>query len=207
MRSRDGGQSWYHIKAQPRDGVIGGIYSDFGQLALDGGDVNARWYGNCNFGLFLSRDRGETWATVGPWGMWQQMAVKPDTLTGNGSVWVLSTLGPPGAALRHTADFGVSWTTVGNFTTLPYPAPDYAYPFLAVREGRLALAAAAPGDAYPHVYVSIDNGDSWTAIDDARDGTALASNIMGLEWDAFDSGKLYVSTAGRSVAIVRVAPT
>jgi hypothetical protein len=201
VRSRDGGASWHHIKAQPRDGVIGGQFSDFGQLSLDGGDADARWYGNCNFGLFLSRDRGETWAKVGPWGMWQQIAVKPDTLAGKGSVWAFSTLGPPGSALMHTRDYGATWTVVGNFTTLPYPAPDYAYPFLAVQQGRIALAAAAPGDAYPHIYVSFDTGVSWTAIDDAAAGTAMASNIMGLEWDAFHP-TLYVSTGGRSVAEV-----
>ena len=66
---------------------------------------------------------------------------------------------------------------------------------------RIALAAAAPGDAYPHIYVSFDTGVSWTAIDDAAAGTAMASNIMGLEWDAFHP-TLYVSTGGRSVAEV-----
>jgi hypothetical protein len=47
MRSKDGGVSLYHVAAQPRDGVIGGQYSDFGQLSADGGDGNTVWYGNC----------------------------------------------------------------------------------------------------------------------------------------------------------------
>lgn len=207
MRSRDGGQSWYHIQAQPRDGFLGGVLSDYGQLALDGGDADARWYGNCNFGVFLSRDRGETWAMVGPWKYWQQVAIVPDRVAGNGSVWVLSTCGidgpSAGNALLHTTDYGATWTTIGNFTFLANPAPQFSYPFLAVHGSRIAMAAAAPGDAYPRVYVSFDAGATWTAIDDPDAGTAMAPNVNGFEWDALDPTVLYISTAGRSVAVVK----
>ena len=74
-----------------------------------------------------------------------------------------------------------------------------------MRSGRLALAAAALGDSYPHIYVSLDAGATFTAVDDAAAGTAMASNVMGLEWDAHEEGVLYVSTGGRSVTVVRVA--
>jgi len=50
--------------------------------------------------------------------MWQQIAVRPDTLGGNGSVYVLSTL-DGGRGLLHTRDYGASWAPVGNFTILP----------------------------------------------------------------------------------------
>jgi hypothetical protein len=136
--------------------------------------------------------------------MWQQIAVKPDTLGGAGHVYVLSTLGA-GSALMHTGDFGVTWEVLGTFTTLPYPAPDYSYPFLAVKGTHIALAAAAPGDTYPHIYVSLDAGLTFSAIDDASEGNCMASNLMGLEWDAMEEEPvLYVSTGGRSVTIVRV---
>jgi hypothetical protein len=51
------------------------------------------------------------------------------------------------------------------------------------------------------VYVSLDGGLTFTAID--QPPFAMASNVQGFEWDAMDPTTLYISTAGRSVAIVK----
>lgn len=62
MRSTDGGASWQAPTNQPTSGFVGNAYTDIGGLSLDGGDNDTRWWAMVNFGLFISRDRGETWA-------------------------------------------------------------------------------------------------------------------------------------------------
>ena len=61
-RSTDGGASWHAPASQPPSGFVGIAYTDIGGLSLDGGDPDTRWWGMVNFGVYVSRDRGETWS-------------------------------------------------------------------------------------------------------------------------------------------------
>jgi len=219
VRSRDGGASWAHVAAQPPGGFVGDSYADFGQLALDGGDADARWWGIPLTGVSLSRDRGETWAvpagsaaTFWPWGFY---AVAPDTspATGvRGCVYVLATTGAktspkPGSALQHTCDFGETFATVpGSNFSLPADTAGYPAPFIAAhRTGALAVAAVLGDDAVPHVWVSLDASASWAAVDRAEAGQYYGCCVTGLAFDALDPSVLYVSTGGRSLVTVKLS--
>ena len=204
VRSRDGGRTWAHVAQQPPRGYTGTVWYDVSQLALDGGDVDARWWALAGAGLHLSRDRGESWG-VGPLplcaGAGFAANVARDAVGGAGAVWLLGAGACFGAggALRRTADYGATWSTVGAFT-LQYLAP------LAVHaSGRLALVATAAGDAVPHVHVTVDGGKTFLAVDDAAQGHYLAPGVSGLEWDAVDPSVLYVSTNGHSVVVVKLS--
>lgn len=209
VRSRDGGATWAHVAQQPPAGFVGNTWTDFGQIAGDGGDADTRWWGVCNMYVYLSRDRGETWAQIPfvdapllPWGL--QYALAPDAKGGAGHEWLLAAVGN-GTALRRTANFGASWAVVGNFT-LPSDTAGYPYPHIAShRSGRLAFVAVAPGSTAPHVFASLDDGATFLPVDDAARGEYLAPHVSGLEWDAVDPTVLYISTGGRSVSIVKFA--
>jgi hypothetical protein len=205
VRSRNGGASWTHIAQQPPRGYAGTVWYDVAQLALDGGDTDARWWALATVGLLLSRDRGEHWAAplalcAGAAFAASIAADSSPVSGGNGSVWLFGA-GPcfaaGGEALRHTRYFGQTWEAVGNFSA-PFLAP------LAVHaSGRLALVAFAGADATPHVHASLDGGVSWTAVDVASRGHFLAPGVSGLEWDALDPSVLYVSCNGHSVVVVK----
>ena len=210
VRSQDGGASWHHV-AQPPAGEVGTVWGERQQLALDGGDRDARWWALWGAGIFVSRDRGETWgaplAFFSPTEL--EAIVKPDASAATGGAGCVYALGAggqawsrfkPGSALLHTCDFGASWARVGNFTA------SWSAPTLATHAtGRVALTAFAGADAVPHVWVSIDSGASWTAVDQAAQGQFLAPGVSGLEFDAVDPSLLYVSLAGHSVVVVALA--
>jgi hypothetical protein len=202
VRSRDGGKSWNHVQQQPNSGFVGTVWYDVNQLSLDGGSVNHRWWALSGVGLFLSSDRGETWGS--PFSLCSGPSfaanVVPDKLTGAGSIFLLGAgeCFNQGKAFQHTIDFGKTWTVVGNFT-VRFLSP------LAVHAstGRIALVATNNDDPTSHVWVSLDRGNSWTAVDLAERGHFLAPGVSGLEWDAVDSSVLYISCNGHSVVVVK----
>ena len=212
VRSTDGGATWSHVAQQPPGGYSGDVFYDVNQLALDGGDADARWWALSGAGLYVSRDRGERWGGGGGGGAPLPLcagagfaaSVVPDTSAatgGAGSVWLLgagaSCFGN-GSALRHTADYGASWTTVGAFDVR------FLAPLAAHASGRLAVVATAVGDPVPHVHVSLDSGITWAPVDLAERGHYLAPGVSGLEWDALDPSVLYVSCNGHSVVVVKL---
>jgi len=204
VRSRDGGKSWAHVAQQPPRGYAGTVWYDVAQLSLDGGDADARWWALAGVGLLLSRDRGETWPGPLPLcaGAGFAASVAADSSAasgGRGAVWIFGAgdCFAGGAALRHSSDFGRTWTTVGNFSA-PYIAPLAAH-----ASGRLALVAFSGADSAPHVHASLDGGASWTAVDLAERGHYLAPGVSGLEFDAVDPSVLYVSCNGHSVVVVK----
>ena len=210
VRSRDGGASWQHVKSPPPSGFGGITEVSWGQIQADGGDPDARWWALCNIGIFVSRDRGETWNETTDW-MWSLQAVAPDAVSGAGAVFALvsTNLGwappPNGTALRRTRDFGATWDVLGNFSVYGN-APGFPFPCIAAHaSGRVAVLANGPGDALPHVWVSVDAGlQAWTVVDDAARGEYLAPGVTGLHFDAHDATLLYVSTGGRSLVVVKL---
>lgn len=219
VRSRDGGASWQHVARQPPFGNAGNAWTEYRALATDGGDANARWWALAGSGLYLSRDRGETWdlTPAQPFdrtlGTNQPVAVAPDSSAAMGGPGHAYSLTPSrtGAALRHTTDFGASFSVVGNFSFPPVTSlgldVQSAYPYLATHpSGRVALVATALDDEplTTHVYVSLDSATSWTVVDRAEDGQYLGSGVTGLHWDAQDPTLLYVSTAGHSLVVVKM---
>ena len=214
VRSRDGGASWRHVAQQPAGGDVGTVWGDRQEIAHDGGDADARWWALWGVGIFVSRDRGETWGAPLPYFSSTELEalVAPDASAatgGRGCVYALGAGGEvwsrfkPGAALLHTCDYGASWTPAGNFTA------SWAAPTLATHaSGRIALTAFAGAGPQPgevaHVWVSVDSGASWTAVDRAEDGQYLAPGVSGLEFDAVDPTVLYVSLAGHSVVVVKL---
>ena len=206
VRSTDGGVTWVHT-AQPPAGDVGTIWGDRSQLSLDGGDADARWWALWSVGIFVSRDRGQTWGDPLPYFSSTELeaVVKPDGRGGAGCVYALGAGGQvwsrfkPGSALLHTCDYGATWAAVGNFTA------GWGQPPLATHaSGRIALVAFADGDELSHVWVSVDAGATWTAVDDPARGEYLAPNVGELEWDAVDPTVLYVSTDGHSVVVVKL---
>ena len=212
VRSQDGGASWHHVAQQPPTGDVGTMWSERQQMSLDGGDVDARWWALWNVGVFVSRDRGETWGEPLPYfsAAGLELVIKPDSSTATGGSGCVFAAGvfeqaasqiKPGSALLHTCDWGATWTAVGNFTA------SYAMPTLATHaSGRIAITAAAGTDpaAVAHVWVSIDSGASWTLVDDAARGEFLSPGVSGLEFDAVDPTVLYISTGGHSVVVVKL---
>ena len=94
----------------------------------------------CNIGVFLSRDRGETWRETNLTGqMWSLQAVAPDATSGKGAVFVLvstnNAYGPlNGTALQRTRDYGASFTVEGNFSVYAN-VPGYPFPAIATVTG------------------------------------------------------------------------
>jgi hypothetical protein len=207
VRSTDGGGSWAHVAQQPASGFVGDVYYDVAQLSVDGGDAATRWWALAGVGLYLSRDRGETWGAsplpLCAGGSFAASVVADTSVVtgGRGAVWLLGAgrdCFGNGTALRHTADYGATWTVVGAFSV------QYLSALAAHALGRLAVVGTAPGDAVPHVHVSLDSGASWAPVDLAERGHYLAPGVSGLEWDAIDPTVLYVSCNGHSVVVVKL---
>lgn len=201
VRSLDYGKTWRHVAQQPPSGYSGTVWYDVPQLSLDGGDADARWWALVGAGLFLSRDRGETWgaplaALPGFCG-----SVVADYARGAGAVYILGGALGSGAALQRTSDYGVSWSVVGNFSAMR----SVAWPLAAHASGRIALLGYADGSPLAHVWVSIDQGATWTAVDLAARGMYLGTGVSGLEFDSVDPSVLYISCNGRSVIIVDIS--
>lgn len=198
VRSRDYGKTWRHVAQQPPSGYSGTVWYDVPQLALDGGDANARWWALVGQGLLLSRDRGETWgeplrALPGFCG-----SVVADAAHGAGAVYVLSGELGSGAALQRTVDYGVTFTVVGNFSAMR----SVAWPLAAHASGRIALLGYADGSEFAHVWVSVNQGADWTAVDLRERGMYLGTGVSGLQFDRVDPSILYINCNGRSVIIV-----
>jgi len=207
VRSRDGGATWAHVAQQPPRGYAGTVWYDVNQLALDGGaDAHARLWALAGVGLFVSRDRGETWGAplalcAGADFSANIVADPTAAARGEAGVFLLGAGACFGdTALRHSRDFGASWSVVGS---TPFSV-QYLAPLAAHASGRLAIVATAAGDATPHVHVSLDRGASWTPVDVAARGHYLAPGVSGLEWDAVDETVLYISTNGHSVVVVKL---
>jgi hypothetical protein len=203
VRSRDGGATWAHVAAQPPSGFAGTVWYDVNQLALDGGDADARYWALAGVGLHVSHDRGETWGAPLPLcagaGFAANVVADPAAAArGESGVWLLGAGACFGAsALRHSRDLGQTWTEYGNFT-VPFLAPVAAH-----ASGRLAIVAFAAGDTTSHVHVSLDGALTWTPVDLAERGHYLGPGVSGLEWDAVDKTVLYISTNGHSVVVVK----
>ena len=205
VRSRDGGATWAHVTAQPESGWVGTVWDDVAQLSIDGGDASTRWWALAGRGLFLSRDRGETWGVL-PTICGGQMtdfhaSVVPDAVSGVGAVFVLAGCSEQGSALVRTDNFGASFRPVGNFSVPPYDA----WPMASHATGRLALLAFANGAPTAHVWVTINataESPLWTAVDIAERGHYLGTGVSGLEWDAVDPAILYISTNGHGVVVI-----
>lgn len=211
VRSVDGGSSWSHITAQPPSGWVGTVWDDFPQLSLDGGDVDTRWWALAESGLFVSRDRGETWARLNALACSESKSfyasVVPDFRRGAGAVFVLTSCGSLGSSLLRTSDYGATFSPVGNFTV----PSSTAWPLASHASGRLAMLAFAAGSPTAHVWVTTDVTSEppvWISVDAVERGHYLGTGVSGLEWDAVNPDVLYISTNGHGVIVValQVAP-
>lgn len=205
-RSTDGGLTWHSVgnnTNSPPSGFVGSQFTDFNQLASDAGDPNSRWWAIGCDSLYISKDRGETWLQppMPPMYGWFVGQVVPDLTSagGAGHAFALVQQGN-GQALRYTADWSTTWTTIGNFS-LPGDPGD-PWPRIDVHpSGRVAILAYGPGDTMTNVYVSMDRGATWTCITSAAAGTNIGGGVTGLHWDRTDPRKLYIPTGGRSVYV------
>ena len=201
VRSRDYGKTWWHVTQQPSSGFSGTVWNDAPQLSLDGGDVNVRWWALVGSGLYLSRDRGETWGQPLPSLPNFCGSVVADAAHGMGAVYVLGGALGHGSALQRTADYGATFSVIGNFSAMH----SVAWPLAAHASGRIALLGYADGSEYAHVWVSLDLGVNWFAMDLAERGMYLGTGVSGIEFDSIDPSVIYISCNGRSVIIVKLS--
>lgn len=125
VRSLDGGATWNHVTVQPASGWVGTVWDDFPQLSIDGGDADVRWWALAESGLYISRDRGETWAVTSTQlcadAASFHASVVPDFRRGAGATFILAGCVGGASSLMRTSNYGDSFTPVGNFTAPSRP--------------------------------------------------------------------------------------
>ncbi len=161
-----------------------------------------------NNGVMQSTDKGATFARVDnrSWKNFRDLQVTPDK---SGHVWVagVGDSGLTGGYLARSTDGGKTFTDVDpaqNSSAFTQKV-DYCE--------ALGFGKAAPGAAYPAIYIygaiggvlgmyqSVDEAKTWTRVDDALHRFGALANGGFVRGDMNTFGVVYRSTAGRGIAV------
>ena len=172
-RSRDGGLSWQTLRAASCDPVCQG--PAFAALAVaQNGTIFAGTWPNCDpafRGLYRSTDGGQTWDVA----FQGEYYVKSIAIDSQGHIFVGTFQG-----LQRSRDNGATWEQVKTFGGENVVAVN--------RDDRIFVGHLGGG-----VFVSDDDGDTWTEISGGLTNRLIDS--LGFDRD----GYLYAGTLGSGV--------
>jgi photosystem II stability/assembly factor-like uncharacterized protein len=182
--------------------------------------INPNVFYAFNNGVLKSADKGASFAKVDSrnFSSTTDLQATPGL---EGHIWVTGYAydGVNGGYLARSIDGGKTFADID-------PAEGAAYTQRVQHCEALGFGKAAPGAAYPAIYIygtiggvlglyqSIDEARTWTRIDDAKHRFGALANGGFVRGDANTFGVVYRSTAGRGIAArmpvewtgVRVAP-
>jgi hypothetical protein len=210
--SDDGGRTWEAERYLCACRRVHGQHDPLIEVVRDTGHVYAVWMNDFNIHFAKSTDHGKTWSTPVPvygnvaWGDKPNFATSAD----GQDVYILYN-GPTGgdvhAAISH--DAGDTWEQVRVTDDERY---HFAYGTAVLPDGRVVStqnsftysgpAAAAEGVVLQHVYVSDDDGATWTdtVIDTLELGTVCTSELCYA--DFYDSGPALAADDDGDLVIV-----
>ncbi len=186
-RSDDGGAAWKELPAPAyakEEGAEDKAPSVSMIWALTPGGADQPgwiWAATLPGGLFLSKDRGETWALNEP--LWT--APEREKWMGGGadqpgmhSVLVdprdskKLTIGVSCGGVWKSNDAGATWRNVGQGLRQDYVPPELAYDIVTQDVHRLSACAAAPDTVWAQhhngIFLSRDGAETFTEIKDAK---------------------------------------
>jgi hypothetical protein len=195
QRSRDGGRSWQEIPAPafPKDAADGPSVSYLFCLETGGADQDGwLWCGTIPAGLFLSKDRGETWSLNQP--LWNLPERKAWMGGGFDQAGVASicvdprnpahlTVGVSTGGVWASDDGAATWRSASEGMYAEYYPPDRNRAPEVQDVHRLVQCPAAPDTMWVQhhngVFRSTDAARSWqevTTIRPAKFGFAVAAH-------------------------------
>ena len=185
--TQDGGKTWHDVSGLPGT-LIGDVWNWQVPLAADGAS-GGTFYVASGGSLFKSTDGGLTFAVV-------------TTGLPNSSQALVSVPGRRGDLWLAAGDSGLSHSTDGGLSFAKLPAVKRTLLF--------ALGKRAPGADYAALYLdgtltdgrtgifrSVDAGDSWQSIGDAREPIGDVPNCMTASFQTF--GLVFIGTNGRGI--------
>jgi hypothetical protein len=192
-RSEDGGETWAELAAPayPAAGDGEGPALDMIWTLESGGpdEPGVIWAGTSPGGLFVSRDRGASWALVES--LWERPERAKWFGGGYDHPGVHSVLVDPRDGRRiavgvscggvwRSDDGGASWRQAGRGLRAAYLPPDQAYDPTSQDPHRLAACAAAPDRVWCQhhngVFRSDDGGETFTEVGVDAFGFAVAAH-------------------------------
>lgn len=194
-RTTDGGKTFKQSTGIP-SGIRMGYYwsiNGYNSLYDDPANPDRRYYLSNGAGFYRSDDRGGTWKKTGRGLVGAEGQLARDR---NGTLW--SAMGnasggmPRNKGLYRSRDGGDSWTLVGDF--------EFLYPRVDAVDGRVAVFGKRAGDEWDGIWLSLDDGATWSRVD--RPGLRFPT-VNGLAFDPWDPRSLWISTNGRSVSVFR----
>jgi hypothetical protein len=185
-RSEDDGATWKEIAAPAfaptRDGASGPSVELIWALEAGGADQPGwLWAGTVPGGLFLSKDRGESWTLVD--GLWNVPERARWSGAGNDKPAIHTILIDPRDSRKiavaistggvwKSADAGQSWRNVGQGLRAEYVPPELEYDLVNQDVHRLAFCAAAPERVWCQhhngVFVSSDGAETFKEVRDVK---------------------------------------
>jgi photosystem II stability/assembly factor-like uncharacterized protein len=181
--SLDRGESWSaSVGVSPPDGNSGALVADRVDPLL--------FYARSGATVFVSSDGGATFTPAGSYAAQGNGGARLRAVFGQrGHLWVSSNAG-----LWRSTDAAQTFARVANVDTAP----------------ALGFGQAAPGRAYPALYLSgsvagqpglfrsDDAGESWSAIHDDQNRFGFINQIAG---DPRQFGRVYLGTGGRGILL------
>lgn len=156
FRSIDGGYSWNElVKGLDHLYLISSI--DIARVQESPLTVYMSTLGD---GIFQSKDGGNSWANIN--GNISNLAIQTLSVRPDGNLFALDTKGQ----LNISNDQGVSWHTA----RFPDNAPVTSMSPAVTASNNSILAGTATGE----IYLSDDNGDSWTSLGRVPAGSAIS---------------------------------
>lgn len=204
-RTTDGGASFTQCEWFPTTNVLalGNEFYWTVSLERDATNVNVRYlYSRATLpgvgtggGLFVSTDRGVTWALLTPglsgalvpgdWSDWNGQIVADHGISG--TVWMMVTGGANG--LLRSTNYGSNWSVVPGFARVTA---------MDALNGNVVVYGEMTTDTWYKIYYSSDNGLSWSEI--TRPGYRFG-NTFSLTLDPHRTGRVFIGTGERSVGI------
>jgi hypothetical protein len=186
-RSEDDGATWKELAApafaaQPDNIEKAPSVDLIWSLAAGGADQpGCLWAGTIPGGLFLSKDRGESWSLIEP--LWN--VPEREKWFGGGydkpgihSILVdprdskKLTLGVSCGGVWKSDDAGASWRNVGKGLRAAFMPPDMAYDIVSQDPHLLSLCATAPDTIWCQhhngIFVSRDGGETFSEIENVK---------------------------------------
>jgi hypothetical protein len=163
----------------------------------------SKFYASSRSAIYASTDGGATFVQVTvPPSIASTMYGRPRPVFGiEGDVWVTTTA-TTGPSLLHTQDSGASWVAIpqviGGATAVGFgmAAPGAAYPAVYLAGSVSSAMLPDVGSAVWGVFRSDDMGTTWQPIDDPQHQFGYINCLTG---DQNTVGRIYLGTSGRGI--------